>query len=134
MDSAADSIAKIKIPTDYLTAMYDLYQLDDSDLEHDFILPAFVAELSAGDTILVVNPAPDFLKCYPNEWTSSTTFCVQFEELAAILREEFPTVAFITFEELKSHADSSSSIKFSKSLAFLRRIYGNSGLKTYTKA
>ena len=120
MDSAADSIAKIKIPTDYLTAMYDLYQLDDSDLEHDFILPAFVAELSAGDTILVVNPAPDFLKCYPNEWTSSTTFCVQFEELAAILREEFPTVAFITFEELKSHADSSSSIKFSKSLAFLR--------------
>ena len=67
-----------------------------------------------------MNPAPDFLKCYPNEWTSSTTFCVQFEELAAILREEFPTAAFITFEDLKSHADSGSSIKFSKSLAFLR--------------
>lgn len=122
MDSAAKSIAKVKIPTDYLTAMYDLYQLDDSDLEHDFILPEFMEDLSSDDTILIVNPAPDFLKCYPDKWISSTTFCVQFEELAAILREEFSSVTFTTFEELGSNADSSNSLLFSKSLAFSRGI------------
>ena len=120
LDSAAIAIAKIKLPTDYLTAIYNLYHLDDSDLEHDFVLPIFVGQLSEEDRILVVNPAPTFLKYYPEEQIRSTVFCVPIEEMAAILREEFPTMLFSTYDSLTLTDEFGASKKFTKMLAFFR--------------
>ena len=97
LNDAAEQIVKIKKPTDFLRALRDA---DDSPLEIGFVRPKFLQKITVEDTVLIVNPAPDFITNWPEKLWERTTFCVEYDTEAQILRHEFPTVNFLCFDDL----------------------------------
>lgn len=97
LNDAAAQIVKIKRPTDFLRA---LKEADDSSFEIGFVRPKFLQKVTAEDTLLIVNPAPDFIINWPKKLLERTTFCMEYEIEAELLKHEFPTVCFICFENL----------------------------------
>lgn len=97
LNDAAAQIVKIKQPTDFLRALKDP---DDSPLEIGFVRQKFLKRITANDTILIINPAPDFILSWPEDLLERTAFCVEYEIESQILRCEFPTVNFHYFDDL----------------------------------
>lgn len=97
LNDAAAQIVKINRPTDFLRA---LKEADDSSLEIGFVRPKFLQKVTAEDTLLIVNPAPDFIINWPKNLSERTTFCMEYEIEAELLKHEFLTVCFICFENL----------------------------------
>lgn len=97
LNDAAEQIVKVKKPTDFLRA---LKGTDDSSLEIGFARPKFLQKVTPKDTILIVNPAPDFIINWTEVLLDRTTFCMEYEIEVEILKHEFPTVNFLCFDDL----------------------------------
>lgn len=97
LNDAAEQIVKVKKPTDFLRA---LKGTDDSSLEIGFVRPKFLQKVVAKDTTLIVNPAPDFIINWNQKLWGQTTFCMEYEIEAELLKHEFPSICFICFDDL----------------------------------
>lgn len=105
LNEAAKEIAKIRHPSDFLRALRQNKDTDDTAIEIDFVQMHFLKNLMIGDDILVINPSPDFILNWPDDMSNNVIFCVEYEVEAELYQEEFPDrIRVISFAELGSIA------------------------------
>lgn len=99
INKAAERIGNIERPTDFLQAVMVNASSNDSKIENDFVFSKFIGRLSKEDCVAVINPSPDFLCQYPEEFMESTTFVVPYDPMVWVLEQQFPSADFVSFED-----------------------------------
>lgn len=103
-EEASAHIATIKQPTSAFKELWtESPEDDDSKMEIDFFFRKILVSAHLQSPVLVVNPSPDLLEqAHEQDVLSKITFAMPFAEMIPLLKSQFPSALFVSFDDLNA--------------------------------
>lgn len=100
IEEAGRYLERIKRPSDFVGAVMERVNGDNSRIETGFVQDRFLEMVYPGDAILILNPSAYFIQTWPESLHSNTVFCITniFEQI--LMQEEFPRTMFCLADTL----------------------------------